>query len=48
MTKQEGEGGGGGGGGVGVYIEGSWGGERANLFSVQKWALKTRLKNMGN
>ena len=32
----------------GVYIEGSWGGERANLFSVHKWALKTRLKNMGN
>ena len=45
MTKQEGEGGlyrgvlGGGGGG---------GCERANLFSVYKWALKTRLKNMGN
>ena len=22
-----------------VYIEGFWGGERANLFSVHKWAL---------
>ena len=40
MIKQEGEG--------GVYIEGSWGGQRANLFSVHKWALKTRLKNLGN
>ena len=48
MTKQEQEEKEGGRGGGGVYIEGSWGGERPNLFSVQKWALKTRFINLGN
>ena len=51
MKRKEKGGGGGGGWGwvVEVYIEGFWGGERAHLFSVHKWALnRVKKKNWIN